>query len=72
MQLYPDNVHPRIFTVSGGEGVQQNRLHRLQAAPVRMPSAAGSNGPLAKRQFQVALGLAGAAGAAIAQTLADR
>jgi beta-lactamase regulating signal transducer with metallopeptidase domain len=69
MQLYPDNVHPRIFTVSGGEdysGID------FTVEPRQPYSVSGRiEPPAGKRQFQVALGLPEQPALPIAQTLAE-
>ena len=69
MQLYPDNVHPRIFTVSGGE--EYSRIN-FTVEPRQSYAVGGKiERPAGKGQFQVALGLAEQPALPIAQTLTE-
>jgi hypothetical protein len=69
MQLYPDNVHPRIFTVSGGE--EYSRID-FTIEPRQSYAVGGKiERPAGKGQFQVALGLPEQPALPIAQTMAE-
>jgi hypothetical protein len=69
MQLYPDNVHPRIFTVSGGE--EYSRIN-FTVEPRQSYAVGGKiERPAGKGQFQVALGLPEQPALPIAQTLTE-
>lgn len=69
MQFYPDNVHPRIFTVSGGEEYDNINF----TVEPRQAYAVGGKieRPAGKGQFQVALGLPEQPALPIAQTLTE-
>jgi hypothetical protein len=69
MQLYPDNAHPRIFTVSGGE--EYGNIN-FTVEPRQSYAVGGKiERPVGKGQFQVALGLPEQPALPVAQTLTE-
>ncbi len=69
MQLYPDNVNPRIFTVAGGE--EYGNIN-FTVEPRQSYAVSGKlEVPAGKGQFQVALGLPEQPALPIAYTLAE-
>lgn len=69
MQFYPDNVHPRIFTVAGGE---EYGTINFTVEPRQSYAVSGKiELPAGKKQFQLALGLPEQPALPIAQTLTE-
>jgi hypothetical protein len=69
VQLYPDNAHPRFFTVSGGEEINNIDFLILPRAVYRVCGKVEL--PKPGQQFALALGLPDQSAIPIAQTLTE-
>jgi len=69
LQLYPDNLHPRFFAISGGEEIGNIDFQIQSNAGYRVSGHVDL--PQGKQQFALAMGLPGQPALPIAQTLTN-